>query len=139
MNSFLGNFYRHLAIFFWSHCTNSLLNCPQVVGHGPRSDLIITPLDLQYFGRYTCKAVNPHGEAFFEIDLKEAREPSFVQQVRLFEANFILIKTNEGWKFFVDTSVHLTPSFYLCLLSSWFMQLYLGNICITDSKLEKCR
>jgi hypothetical protein len=53
----------------------------QVVGHGPRSDLIITPLDLQYFGRYTCKAVNPHGEAFFEIDLKEAREPSFVQQV----------------------------------------------------------
>ncbi len=53
----------------------------QVVGHGPRSDLIITPLDIQYYGRYTCKAVNPHGEAFFEIDLKEAREPSFVQQV----------------------------------------------------------
>ena len=53
----------------------------KVVGHGPRSDLIITPLDLQYYGRYTCKAVNPHGEAFFEIDLKEAREPSFVQQV----------------------------------------------------------
>ena len=71
MNSFLGKFYRHLAIFFWSHCTNSLLNCPKVVGHGPRSDLIITPLDLQYFGRYTCKAVNPHGEAFFEIDLSQ--------------------------------------------------------------------
>ncbi len=53
----------------------------RVVGHGPRSDLIVTPLDLQYYGRYTCKAVNPHGEAFYEIELKEAREPSYIQQV----------------------------------------------------------
>ncbi len=28
----------------------------KVVGHGPRSDLIVTPLDLQYYGMYTCKA-----------------------------------------------------------------------------------
>ena len=27
----------------------------RVYGHGPRSDLIVTPLDLQYYGRYTCK------------------------------------------------------------------------------------
>ena len=53
----------------------------KVVGHGPRSDLIVTPLNLQYYGRYTCKAVNPHGEAFQEIELKEAREPSYIQQV----------------------------------------------------------
>ena len=39
----------------------------RVFGHGPRSDLIVTPLDLQYYGRYTCKAINPHGEAFTEI------------------------------------------------------------------------
>lgn len=52
----------------------------KVVGHGPRSDLIVTPLDLQYYGRYTCKAVNPHGEAFHEIELNEAREPSYIQQ-----------------------------------------------------------
>jgi neural cell adhesion molecule len=51
-----------------------------VIGHGPRSDLIVTPLDLQYYGRYTCKAVNPHGESFYEIELKEAREPSYIQQ-----------------------------------------------------------
>ena len=54
----------------------------KVVGHGPRSDLIVTPLDLQYYGRYTCKAVNPHGEAFQEIILNEAREPSYIQQVK---------------------------------------------------------
>lgn len=52
----------------------------KVFGHGPRSDLIVTPLDLQYYGRYTCKAINPHGEAFTEIELKEAREPSTLQQ-----------------------------------------------------------
>ena len=32
------------------------------------------------FFRYTCKAINPHGEAFTEIELKEAREPSTLQQ-----------------------------------------------------------
>ena len=41
----------------------------RVFGHGPRSDLVVTPLDLQYYGRYTCKAINPHGEAFYEIGL----------------------------------------------------------------------
>ena len=41
----------------------------RVYGHGPRSDLIVTPLDLQYYGRYTCKAINPHGEAFYEIGM----------------------------------------------------------------------
>jgi len=52
----------------------------EVIGRGPRSDLTITPLDRQYFGVYTCKAENPHGEAFQEIELHEAREPSYVQQ-----------------------------------------------------------
>ena len=35
---------------------------------------------MQYYGRYTCKAINPHGEAFYEIELKEAREPGTLQQ-----------------------------------------------------------
>lgn len=52
----------------------------RIVGNGPRSDLIITPLDQQYYSRYTCKAFNPHGEAFHEIELEEAREPSYIQQ-----------------------------------------------------------
>ena len=52
----------------------------KIIGHGPRSDLIVTPLDLQYYGMYTCKAVNPHGEAFHEIELREAHEPGYVLQ-----------------------------------------------------------
>ena len=54
----------------------------QIIGRGPRSDLKITPLNLEFYGRYTCKAKNPHGEAEHEIELHEAREPSFVQQVK---------------------------------------------------------
>ena len=77
---------------------NLLFSRFQVVGHGPRSDLIITPLDLQYYGRYTCKAVNPHGEAFFEIDLKEAREPSYVQQV-----GFTLTLQDTQFQFKINT------------------------------------
>lgn len=52
------------------------------MGRGPRSDLIVTPLELDYYGRYTCKAENPHGKAQHEIELVEAREPSYVQQVK---------------------------------------------------------
>ncbi len=40
----------------------------------------MTPLELDYYGRYTCKAENPHGKAQHEIDFREAREPSHVQQ-----------------------------------------------------------
>ena len=52
----------------------------EIYGKGPRSDLIVTPLSLQYYGRYTCKSENPHGDASHEIELIEAREPSYVQQ-----------------------------------------------------------
>ena len=52
----------------------------QIYGRGPRSDLIVTPLSLEYYGRYTCKAENPHGDSLHEIELIEAREPSYVQQ-----------------------------------------------------------
>ncbi|CAB4060805.1 NCAM [Lepeophtheirus salmonis] len=53
----------------------------RVFGKGPRSDLIVTPLTRQYYGRYTCKAFNNHGQASHEISLKEAEEPSMIQQV----------------------------------------------------------
>ena len=76
----------------------------KVVGHGPRSDLIVTPLDLQYYGRYTCKAVNPHGEAFQEIILNEAREPSYIQQVRKpYDCRFY-----EGFEVILNTTLFNT-------------------------------
>lgn len=71
---------------FEHHSVNNVIFF-QIYGRGPRSDLIVTPLSLQYYGRYTCKAENPHGKAQHEIELHEAREPSNVQQVKNIEFN----------------------------------------------------
>jgi len=43
----------------------------------------VTPLGTKYYGRYTCRAVNPHGSAEHVIVLKEARPPSEVLQTKL--------------------------------------------------------
>ena len=40
----------------------------------------MTPLRSDYYGFYECKAQNPHGIAFHQIELEEAREPSVIQQ-----------------------------------------------------------
>jgi len=55
----------------------------QIKGHGPRSDLIVTPLETVYYRKYQCKAENPHGLAFHDIILEEAHEPSVLQQAIL--------------------------------------------------------
>ena len=52
-----------------------------VRGHGPTTELTITPLRSDYYGFYKCKAENPYGIAYHEIELEEAREPSKIQQV----------------------------------------------------------
>jgi len=52
----------------------------EIKGHGPSSDLTVTPLKSEYYGKYKCKAQNPYGEAFHEIELEEAHEPSQIQQ-----------------------------------------------------------
>lgn len=52
-------------------------------GEGPLSSLQVTPLGTKYYGRYTCRAVNPHGSAEHVIVLKEARPPSEVLQTKL--------------------------------------------------------
>ena len=56
----------------------------EIKGHGgrgtPTSTLTVTPLRSDYYGFYKCKAENPHGIAFHEIELEEAREPSRIQQ-----------------------------------------------------------
>jgi len=55
----------------------------QVIGHGPRSELVVTPLSAKYYGHYTCKAENPLGTAYQELELEEAHEPSKLQQAIL--------------------------------------------------------
>jgi len=52
-------------------------------GDGPLSSLQVLPIDRKYYGRYTCKAVNPHGEAQHLIILKEAKPPSDILQAKL--------------------------------------------------------
>ena len=62
----------------------------EIKGHGSKhgsvgksTSLTITPLSSKYYGRYTCKAENPYGLAYHEIELEEAREPSEIQQAVL--------------------------------------------------------
>lgn len=50
---------------------------------GQSTGLTITPLSDKYFGFYKCKAENPYGIDYHEIELVEAREPSEVQQAVL--------------------------------------------------------
>ena len=50
---------------------------------GKSTSLTITPLSAKYYGFYKCKAENPFGIAYHEIELVEAREPSEIQQAVL--------------------------------------------------------
>ncbi|XP_068154477.1 fasciclin-2 isoform X2 [Drosophila tropicalis] len=50
----------------------------QIVGTGPRSDLIVHPVTRQYYSAYKCIATNIHGFAEHDMQLKEARVPDFV-------------------------------------------------------------
>ena len=52
-------------------------------GNPKSKTLTITPVSGKYYGRYTCKAENPYGVAYHEIELAEAREPSEIQQAIL--------------------------------------------------------
>ena len=45
-----------------------------IKGHGPSTDLTVTPLKSEYYGKYRCQAENPLGHVFHEIELKEAHE-----------------------------------------------------------------
>jgi len=55
----------------------------EIRGHGPRSDLVITPTESTYYRTYKCKAENPFGVKYHEIVLEEAQEPSMLQQAIL--------------------------------------------------------
>jgi neural cell adhesion molecule len=57
----------------------------QITEEGPRSDLIITPVERRYYSAYKCIAVNKLGRAEHIMELREARLPSAVAQAKPIE------------------------------------------------------
>ncbi|CAD7087678.1 unnamed protein product [Hermetia illucens] len=49
-----------------------------IEGTGPRSDLIVTPIDRRYYSAYKCIASNIHGTAEQDMVLREAHLPEYV-------------------------------------------------------------
>ena len=54
-----------------------------VVGQGPKSDLVVTPLSSKYYRTYKCRAENFLGVVYQDIVLEEAHEPTMLQQAIL--------------------------------------------------------
>ncbi|XP_054257112.1 fasciclin-2-like isoform X1 [Macrosteles quadrilineatus] len=52
-------------------------------GNGPWSSLLVTPVDLKYYGVYKCTARNVHGEVWHTIKLTEATAPGQILQAIL--------------------------------------------------------
>lgn len=50
----------------------------EIIGTGPRSDLIVHPVNRQYYSVYKCIATNIHGTSEHDIQLKEGRIPDAV-------------------------------------------------------------
>lgn len=54
----------------------------QIVEEGPRSDLIVKPVDRRYYSAYKCIAINKLGRAEHVMELREARLPAPVAQAK---------------------------------------------------------
>lgn len=54
----------------------------EIVGKGPRSDLLIRPRGRHYYTAYKCVASNPLGTSEIMMELREARIPGAVEQAR---------------------------------------------------------
>lgn len=54
----------------------------QIVEDGPRSDLIVQPVDRRYYSAFKCIAVNKIGRAEHIMELREAHLPSAVVQAK---------------------------------------------------------
>ena len=54
----------------------------EIVGKGPRSDLLIYPRDNRYYSKYKCIAVNRLGTAHHYMELRLATVPGYVAQAR---------------------------------------------------------
>lgn len=57
----------------------------QIIEDGPRSDLIVRPVDRRYYSAYKCIAVNKIGRAEHIMELREAHLPSAVAQAKPIE------------------------------------------------------
>lgn len=54
-------------------------------GAGPVSVLTVTPINQRYYTMYKCSAKNIHGERDISIELREARRPENLYQVKMIE------------------------------------------------------
>ncbi|CRL04468.1 CLUMA_CG017550, isoform A [Clunio marinus] len=54
----------------------------QIVEEGPRSDLIVTPVDRRYYSAYKCIAVNRLGREEHMMELREAQLPTPIAQAK---------------------------------------------------------
>ncbi|XP_033320941.2 neural cell adhesion molecule fasciclin 2 isoform X2 [Megalopta genalis] len=61
-------------------------------GAGPRSTLMIVPLDRRYYRVYNCIASNIHGTRTHNIELSEASKPGVIQQSKMIEVTATTIK-----------------------------------------------
>lgn len=60
-------------------------NSFRIIGNGPISTLSVSPHDSRFYGNYKCVASNVHGKRDKVIELREARRPDTVQEVRMAE------------------------------------------------------
>ncbi|KAJ3659170.1 hypothetical protein Zmor_010873 [Zophobas morio] len=55
----------------------------KIEGNGPISHLIVKPYnDPGFFGKYECIATNKHGSVSHPLELKEAKKPEHLQQIK---------------------------------------------------------
>lgn len=64
----------------------------QIVEEGPRSDLLVRPVERRYFSAYKCIAVNKLGRAEHIMELREGRLPPPVAQAKPVEVTATAIR-----------------------------------------------
>lgn len=64
----------------------------EIVEDGPRSDLLVKPVERRYFSAYKCIAVNKLGRAEHLMELREGRLPPPVAQAKPVEVTATAIK-----------------------------------------------
>lgn len=70
------------ATIEWFLGGRPILNSPtlKIIGTGPQSNLIVTPVSNQYYTKFKCLARNIHGTAEYLIELKQAFPPGVITQ-----------------------------------------------------------
>ncbi|XP_044731332.1 fasciclin-2 isoform X2 [Chrysoperla carnea] len=70
------------ATIEWFLNERPVLNGPnlKIIGGGPQSNLIVTPVTNQYYTKFKCVARNIHGSAYHYVELKQAFPPNVITQ-----------------------------------------------------------